>query len=66
MPLQVKFSTSTDANIEYFGTGKPPWLEAYANAWRFLNSITDYGYMTNGNETYIQYGQNDPSVWASG
>lgn len=65
MPLQVKFSTSTDADIEYFGTGKPAWLEAYANAWRFSNSSTDYGYMTNGNETYIQYGQNDPSVWAS-
>ena len=65
MPLEVKFSTSTNANIENFGTGKPAWLEAYANAWSFSNSNTDYGYMTDGNTTYIQYGQNDPSVWAS-
>lgn len=64
MPLQLKFSTSTSANVENFGTGVPPWTEAYANAWRFSGD-TDYGYMTNGNTTYIQYGQNDPSVWAS-
>ena len=65
MPLQLKFSTSTNANIEYFGTGVPAWTQAYANAWRFANSDTDYGYMTNGNTTYIQYGHNDPSIWAS-
>lgn len=65
MPLQLKFSTSTNANIEYFGTGVPAWTEAYANAWRFSKSDTDYGYMTNGNTTYIQYGHDDPSIWAS-
>lgn len=65
MPLQLKFATSTNANIEHFGTGVPGWTQAYANAWRFSKSDTDYGYMTNGNTTYIQYGQNDPSVWAS-
>lgn len=65
MPLQLKFSTSTNANIEYFGTGVPGWVQAYANAWRFSKSDTDYGYMTNGNTTYIQYGHNDPSIWAS-
>mgnify|MGYP000002615893 FL=1 len=65
MPLQLKFSTSTSANVENFGTGVAPWTEAYANAWQFSSADTDYGYMTNGNTTYIQYGQNDPSVWAS-
>lgn len=65
MPLQLKFATSTNANIEYFGTGIPGWTQAYANAWSFAKSDTDYGYMTNGNTTYIQYGHNDPTVWAS-
>lgn len=65
MPLQLKFATSTNANIEYFGTGVPAWTQAYANAWHFAKSDTDYGYMTNGNTTYIQYGHNDPSIWAS-
>lgn len=65
MPLQLKFATSTNANIEYFGTGVPGWTQAYANAWSFAKSDTDYGYMTNGNTTYIQYGHNDPTVWAS-
>ena len=64
MPLETRFSTSTTANVENFGTGVAPWTEAYANAWQFSGD-TDYGYMTNGNTTYIQYGQNDPSVWAS-
>lgn len=65
MPLELKFSTSTSANVENFGTGVAPWTQAYANAWQFSNADTDYGYMRNGNTTYIQYGQNDPSVWAS-
>lgn len=65
MPLELKFSTSTSANVENFGTGVAPWTQAYANAWQFSSDDTDYGYMTNGNTTYIQYGQNDPSVWAS-
>lgn len=65
MALELKFSTSTNTKIENFGTGVPAWTEAYANAWHFSNSDTDYGYMTNGNTTYIQYGHNDPSVWAS-
>ena len=65
MALQLKFSTSTSASVENFGTGVAPWTQAYANAWQFSSSDTDYGYMTNGNTTYIQYGQNDPSVWAS-
>ena len=25
MPLQLKFATSTNANIEHFGTGVPGW-----------------------------------------
>lgn len=65
MALELRFSTSTNANIENFGTGIPAWTEAYANAWHFSRSDTDYGYMTNGNTTYIQYGHNDPSIWAS-
>lgn len=65
MALELKFSTSTSAKIENFGTGVPGWTEAYSNAWHFSNADTDYGYMTNGNTTYIQYGHNDPSVWAS-
>lgn len=65
MPLQLKFSTSTNSPVEDFGTGIAPWTEAYANAWQFSNSNTDYGYMVNGNTTYIQYGHNDPSIWAS-
>lgn len=65
MPLELKFSTSTSANVENFGTGVAPWTQAYANAWQFSSADTDYGYMRNGNTTYIQYGQNDPSVWAS-
>jgi orf16 protein len=65
MALELRFSTSTNANIENFGTGVPAWTEAYANAWHFSRSDTDYGYMTNGNTTYIQYGHNDPSIWAS-
>lgn len=65
MALELKFSTSTNTKIENFGTGVPGWTEAYANAWHFSKADTDYGYMTNGNTTYIQYGHNDPSVWAS-
>ena len=65
MPLELKFSTSTSANVENFGTGVAPWTQAYDNAWQFSSADTDYGYMRNGNTTYIQYGQNDPSVWAS-
>lgn len=65
MALELKFSTSTNTKIENFGTGVPAWTEAYANAWHFSKADTDYGYMTNGNTTYIQYGHNDPSVWAS-
>lgn len=65
MALELKFSTSTNAKIENFGTGVPGWTEAYANAWQFSNADTDYGYMTNGNTTYIQYGHRDPSIWAS-
>lgn len=65
MALELKFSTSTNAKIENFGTGVPAWTEAYANAWQFSNADTDYGYMTNGNTTYIQYGHRDPSIWAS-
>lgn len=65
MPLQLRFATSTNANIEYFGTGVPAWTQTYSGAWRFAKSDTDYGYMTNGNTTYIQYGHNDPSIWAS-
>lgn len=65
MALELKFSTSTNTKIENFGTGVPAWLEAYANAWQFSKADTDYGYMTNGNTTYIQYGHNDPSIWAS-
>ena len=65
MALELKFSTSTNAKIENFGTGVPAWTEAYANAWQFSKADTDYGYMTNGNTTYIQYGHRDPSIWAS-
>ena len=65
MALELKFSTSTNTKIENFGTGVPAWTEAYANAWHFSKADTDYGYMTNGNTTYIQYGHNDPSIWAS-
>lgn len=65
MALELKFSTSANTKIENFGTGVPGWTEAYANAWHFSKADTDYGYMTNGNTTYIQYGHNDPSVWAS-
>jgi orf16 protein len=65
MALELKFSTSANAKIENFGTGVPAWTEAYANAWQFSNADTDYGYMTNGNTTYIQYGHRDPSIWAS-
>lgn len=65
MPLQLRFATSTNAVVENFGTGIPDWTQAYSGAWRFANSSTDYGYMTNGNTTYIQYGHNDPTVWAS-
>lgn len=65
MALELKFSTNTNTKIENFGTGVPGWTEAYANAWHFSKADTDYGYMTNGNTTYIQYGHNDPSVWAS-
>lgn len=65
MALELRFSTSTNANLQNFGTGVPAWTEAYSNAWHFDRSDTDYGYMTNGNTTYIQYGHNDPSVWAS-
>ena len=36
MALELKFSTSTNANIENFGTGIPGWTEAYANAWQFF------------------------------
>ena len=32
MALQLKFSTSTSANVENFGTGVAPWTQAYANA----------------------------------
>lgn len=65
MALELKFSTSVNAKIENFGTGVPGWTEAYANAWQFSKADTDYGYMTNGNTTYIQYGHRDPSIWAS-
>lgn len=65
MALELKFSTSTNAKIENFGTGVPGWTETYSNAWQFSNADTDYGYMTNGNTTYIQYGHRDPSIWAS-
>lgn len=65
MALELKFSTSTNAKIENFGAGVPTWTEAYANAWQFSKADTDYGYMTNGNTTYIQYGHRDPSIWAS-
>lgn len=65
MPLQLKFASSTNSVVEYFGTGVPDWTNTYSGAWRFANSSTDYGYMTNGNTTYIQYGYNNPSIWAS-
>ena len=65
MPLQLKFASSTNSVVEYFGTGVPDWTQTYSGAWRFANSSTNYGYMTNGNTTYIQYGYNNPSIWAS-
>lgn len=65
MSLQLKFASSTNSVVEYFGTGVPDWTQSYSGAWKFANSSTDYGYMTNGNTTYIQYGYNNPSIWAS-
>lgn len=64
MPLELRFSTSSSAVTEDFGTGEPPWLNDLSQAWSFSSNDTDYGYSKNGNTAYIQYGQ-ETSIWAS-
>lgn len=63
--LQLRFGTSSNTSYEE-KSGTPPWLGGnLTNAWGFSNPNTDYAYSIQGNTAYIQYGQRDPSVWAS-
>lgn len=63
--LQLRFGTSANTPYEEKG-GTPPWLGGnLTNAWGFSNKSIDYAYSIQGNTAYVQYGQRDPSMWAS-
>lgn len=66
MVLELRFNISVNTVTQNMGTGVPPWDGNFAKAnwWTSSNRDTDYWYSTNGNTTYIQYGQNHP-IWAS-
>ena len=67
MPIQIKFTASTDAKIKKQADGIPSWYPNHVGDknywWGDGTTTTDYFYSINGNDMFIQYGQNT-SIWA--
>lgn len=66
--IEIKFTLDTDSNSKQEANGVPSWYPSHVADksywWNDGGTTTDYFYSINGNDMFIQYGQNT-SIWAA-